>query len=271
MILGIAICACSFEENVPEEDVEITLPDWPPKDSFSQKYPPLSRWLIKVTGAESEYFFYTIDSTVTVRTKKNRPFSLTAQPLTLLAAGTESSYFLPAGYIYPTPKDNSAAWSQGFLATLMQKLINQGISECLPPVEIEYIISTFNWQKAQDTIDKKIDTEAKLFYNPWLLSQSSILQGISSQTFKSTMLNATGCAAFIPSQQPDIPESMANSLLSSFIPENKQLIQKKQFTLLKNSPILIGDGRESGLFINYKSSKNILLEFIFLPIYIEEI
>ena len=58
---------------------------------------------------------------------------------------------------------------------------------------------------------------------------------------------------------------------STFIPENQFFAQKNQFTVLKNTPLLIGDGQKYGIFITYKTSKNISLEFIFLPIYIEDI
>ena len=123
-----------------EEELEITLPEWPPKDSFEGKYPPLSRWLIKIISAENSRQIYTSEKNFTIHIKKNRPMCLTAYPITLLQDGNECRYFKPAGFIYPAQNDilskkPSASWEQGFLADIMQQLFKEGIEE--NPVYLE--------------------------------------------------------------------------------------------------------------------------------------
>ena len=250
-----------------EEGLEISLPAWPPENATLEEYPPLSRWKLTITSAGSQTVQFTESSTISISVKKNRPLCITAAPLTLLQNGKECSYFKPAGYIYPCEHSN-AGWEQGFLASTMEKLFMEGITEGYSPVEIEYLISTFNWKKAQDSIDKKISSETKAFYNPWLLSQSAIIEGITSQNFKSTLLNPTG---FVTLECTALNLNSGTVLLSSFIPENNINITGKQFTVIKNTPILIADAKKYGLFITYKSSKNISLEYIYLPIYIEDV
>lgn len=256
------LCGCRlFTESPAEESLTITLPVWPPEASLSSSYPPLSRWHIIIASGEEEQSFYTTSGQVSVSSKKNRPFCILAWPLTLLDNRKECSYFLPAGYLY-TQTSKEADWNQGFLAYIMKTLFSEGLSQSLSPVDVEYLISTFNWKKAQETIDNKISQSDKLFYNPWLISKAQLLEGISSQAFNSSLLNASGSTAL---------EAPAPHLLSSFIPENSFAASKNQFTALKNTPLLIGDGHKYGIYVTYKSAKNISLEFIYLPIYIEDI
>lgn len=275
---AVILCNCSLvaggayepANTTTSNTIELTLPTWPPASPSPQYYPPLSRWLIRITSAENQSTFYTTEQTISVPEKQNRPFCVTVQPITYLQDGNECSYFKPAGYMYPfSETDGGVTWEQGYLASIMQRLIYESVDECLPPVEIEYLVNTFNWKKAQQTIQKKMDT-SELFYNPWLVPQTQILEGITSHSFKASLLNATGSVAL---KLSDLPAPTANSIqfLSSFIPENQTLHQKNQFTVIKNSPIIISDGNSHAVFITYKSAKNISLEFIFLPIYIEDI
>lgn len=261
--------ACKLNADAPaEESLELSLPQWPPQDSFTEAYPPLSRWQIQFTGAEEQNSFFTTDSTVRVQVKKNRPFCIIAQPVTFTSDSNECTYFKPAGYLY-TEASHKITWEQGYLAGIMKKLFREGLAEYNSPVDVEYYAGTFNWKKAQETIDKKINSSS-LFYNPWLLSDTVVLEGISSRSFKASLLNSTGCTALPASTlTSNLPSDYI--FLSSFIPENFSLSEKKQFTVMKNSPIIIGDGSNSGYFVTYKSSKNISLEFIYLPIYIEDI
>ena len=273
-LLCLTIPACQLSVNTPaEENLLIYLPEWPPVadgTETSPAYPPLSRWLIQITGAEFQNRYYTTGASVSVNIKKNRPFCITAQPITILQDGSETLYFKPAGYFYPASEQNNITWEQGYLAQIMQKMFLNCIEEYMPPVDIEYHVSTFNWKKAQETIQKKLDSSSTLFYNPWLISESKLLQSITSHSFKATLLNATGCAA-LPVTTLTQSSAEPAFFLSSFIPENFSLNQKNQFTVMKNSPIIIGDGSKYGYFVTYKTTKNISLEFIYLPIYIEDI
>lgn len=260
LLLSCLFFACDMnaeKSQALEEEFTIALPQWP------QNYPALSRWRIEIISAEKQERFYTTASSISVCTKKNRPFCITAQPLTLMEDGNECAYFKPAGYLYSTA-ETSLSWEAGFLAFIMKKLFFLGIDEGLSSVDIEYLISTFNWNKAQETIEKKLNTDSTLYYNPWLLSETKLLEGISAKSFKATLLNNSACAALPASELPE-------NFLSTFIPENFTLKQKNQFTVSKNSPIIIGDGKQYGYFVTYKSAKNISLEPVFLPIYIEDI
>ncbi len=256
------------------EELTINLPQWPPEDAQKDFYPLLSRWQITLTCADFQETFYTTEEEIKICVKKNRPLSVKAKPITLLASGEECSYFMPAGFIYPAnchTTSGTASWEAGFLAQIMRLLFIEGYNEGLSSIDIEYFISTFNWKKAQETIDKKITSENQFFYNPWLLSQAPVLEGIANHSFKSSLLNLTGTSTLEIKPLLEASASTNFHPLSSFIPENNQLGEKKVFTVTKNTPILISDAKEYGLFIIYKSSKNISLEFIILPIYIEDI
>lgn len=281
LLWALLLCACKLNaEAGPQTTIQITLPHWPPDDSYTEYYPTLSRWHIQVTDAVNQYSFYTTQNKLSVQPKKNRPLCVTARPITQLYDGSESDFFKPAGYIYPfTENQNTSSqitlnWELGYLATIMEKLFNKGIEEGFPPVEIEYLISTFNWKKAQETINKKIlesNTDTALFYNPWLLQMSQLIEAIAAHSFKPSLLNTTNCTAITTAQLENRIIPADTPLLSSFIPENLHLPQKNQFTVMKNSPIIISDGNKYALFITYKSAKNISLELIYLPIYIGDI
>ena len=274
-------CALFSKESESEQTITLSLPQWPPQDPLARSYPALSRWRIVFTSAQSQKIWYSTDTAISVPCKKNRPFCVTAQPLTLLDdsgssgdtndTGSECAYFKPAGYLYTNPA-SSLTWEEGYLASVMQKLFYQTADNGLSPLESEYLISTFNWTKAQETIRKKLK-ESKA-YNPWLIPDSQLLEGIYTQSFKSSLLNLTGCLTLENPAPDKFP-----ILLSSFIPENNQAenseifsnFQKNQFTVRKNSPIIIGDGKKFALYITAKSAKNISLEVIYLPIFIEDL
>ncbi len=265
LILAALLCTCSHGLNsAAAESITLSLPQWPPQSALQAEYPQLARWHICITGAEEQKEFFTQDNSVTVSVKKNRPFCLLAQPVTLLADGKECAYFKPAGFMYPVSREK-VTWEQGYLAQIMKALFCEALSEKLSPVEIEYLVSTFNWKKAQETIDKKLVAETQTFYNPWLVPQAPVIESIANQTFRATLLNAAGCTAVSISELPQL------SYFSSFIPENQVIAHKNQLTVIKNTAILTGDAKKYGVLITYKTSKNISLEFIYLPIYIEDI
>ncbi len=277
LIFCLTASGCQLNENCSSEgELEITLPAWPPEqEGLTQSYPPLSRWKIIISSAGNQSVFYTKEKTITMKIRKNHPACLTATPITLLEKGGECCFFKPAGYIYPdtgssgtgsSPDIPRATWEEGFLADTMQRLFQEGERQGLPPIDIEYLISTFNWKKSRETIEKKLQAENQTFYNPWLLSQTAIINGICSRSFKTNLFNTSGTATV---NFTDL--GLSQTIFSSFIPENQSIIQKKQFTVLKNTPILVSDTKKYGFFIIYKSSKNISLEYIFMPIYIGDI
>ena len=70
---------------------------------------------------------------------------------------------------------------------------------------------------------------------------------------------------------PPARQNYGISLLSPFIPENPVISKTGQITIKKETPLFISDGKEFGLFINYLSAKNVHIEYIYIPIYKEEI
>lgn len=279
-----------------EEDVTVILPVWPPEDSFSAEYPPLSRWVIIITAADFQDCFSTLEKSVQIHIKKNSPFCVLAHPVTLLDNGKECNFFKPAGFLYPWSLDDTncettncadancadATWEQGFLADIMRSFFINGKENYISPGDMAWLASTFNWKKAEETVEKKIvesqtitnseESEEsakseKKFYNPWLILTAPILENISVSQFKSSLLNLTGCYAVSTSISP----WLGGSQLSSFIPENRALPQNKQFTVRKGSPLLVSSAKKYGIIITYQSAKKISLERIYMPIFIEEI
>ena len=283
---------CSIVSEIKDdEEVEISLPVWPPEDSFSAEYPALSRWVIIISGADFQDSFSTQNTTVKVHVKKNSPFSVLAHPITLLENGKECNFFKPAGFLYPWSLENSncATWEQGFLADIMHCLFLNGKDNYIPSGDIAWLTSTFNWKKAQETIEKKIaesqiitDSEEsdasdrsgeaeKKFYNPWLIPIAPILENISVSQFKSSLLNLTGCYAVSTSISPLFSADSRPQTFSSFIPENRTLPYTNQFTVRKGNPLLVSSAKNYGIIITYESTKKISLEVVILPIFIKEI
>ena len=192
------------------------------------------------------------------------------QPITVLEDAKESDFFKPAGFIYPWDMASevsegsvAATWEQGFLARQMNKLFCDGKENHIPAEETEYLISTFNWKKAAQTIEKKA---AEGTYNPWLLDSSKILEGITAQDFKAGVLNIKGGGVFAsPLGTP--------ALLSSYIPENSRQSETGCLTIKKGEATLFSltSPNTTGVLVKYESAKKVSLEFIFLPIYIEDI
>lgn len=245
------------------DSVTIELPQWP--DSL----PPFSRWKILIVNSEEEYSFFTPDSSVRISVEKNKPFCLIAQPLTLLSDNSESTFFKPAGFIYPWSAGLAkATWEEGFLSDVMAKFFRDGRAACTSPGETEYLAGIFNWKKAEVVIEKKIEESKavgseKSLFNPWFIDYNALLQNLSAGGFKQSLLNTPACAT--------APVCRAQNYYSSFVPENLSENENQQFTIRKNMPEVYQYQRDYGVLIEYKSLKNISLEFIFLPIYIEDI
>lgn len=278
--LTCSFISCSLQTS-PQliESLKIDFPTWPPEDSLQDLYPPLSRWKISVYCADFKKTFYTTENFVEVGLYKNRPFCLIAQPITLMQDNKESDFFKPAGFIYPwNGNETCASWESGFLAELMLRIFKDGNENKIPVVETEYTISTYNWKKANQTIEKKIkesqntdktkenNSKKTPFYNPWLLDSSKIPEGIVSHDFKTAYLNLQSSYSI----NIDFEKCI---FFSSFIPENEFLQAEGRLTVKKNEAQIICSAQYNitGIYILYNSAKKILLEFIYLPIYIEEI
>ena len=53
--------------------------------------------------------------------------------------------------------------------------------------------------------------------------------------------------------------------------ENQKIKEHSKISLKKNKQVLLYNGKETAIIITYESAKNVSLEIIFLPIYIEDI
>ena len=268
IIIVSILCGCSATAGIKDtEEITVQLPQWPPQAPDSASYPALSRWKISVTTADSHYSFFTRETRLKLCVSKNRPLCITAQPLTIMADDKECAFFKPAGFIYPWNNGCSeASWEQGFLSDVMTKLFKDSKENCIAPEETEYLAASFNWKKAQKVIDEKISDEASsVFYNPWLINYEAFLQNLSVSQLKQSLLNITGTVSLT---LPTVPES---TVFSSFIPENAKKQPDNRFSIRKNQPSLFYYGNDRGVLILYKSEKNISLEPVYMPIYIEEI
>lgn len=287
-IILILFLGCSYGMETlfeKKETVTVRFPVWPPQDDFNEQYPPLSRWKITVRAADISESFYTNEERAAVCINRNRPFCMIVQPITVLDDAKESDFFKPAGFIYPWDMENessegsaAATWEQGFLARQMNKLFCDGKENHIPAEETEYLISTFNWKKAAQTIEKKA---AEGTYNPWLQDSSKILEGITAQDFKAGVLNIKGSGVFGSHPGSGVSHQGSGAaappgtpaLLSSYIPENARQSETGCLTIKKGEATLFSltSPNTTGVLVKYESAKKVSLEFIFLPIYIEDI
>ena len=271
-------CKALLNSGSSEEFITINLPQWPPSDSPDLQWPELSKWKITIVCSESEKNYFTNSQSIIVKTERNKPFCLLAQPIT-----GEYAFFKPAGFIYPWSYKNLnyASWEEGFLSDIMAKLFRDGIAACISSAETEYLVSTFNWKKAQETIEKKISTSKTegaetTFYNPWLIDYRNLLENLSAGNFKQPLLNTSGCTTIPISKiqekiTPGNNQQVFPQIFSSFVPENFTTNEKQTLSIRKKTPELFYIGNKRGILVEFKSLKNISLEFINLPIYIEDI
>ena len=275
LFLAMLFASCTlFDANSDEETVSISLPDWPPhsQSEVSEDYPPLSCWKITLAKNDgTEVFHLSPNTTLQITVQKNCPFSLQAQPVTLLQNEDECLYFYPAGFIYPSEAETKATWEQGFSAFIMEGLYKNCKKNGFSDSQAARYVSSFNWDKMNTIIDEKIQdsiiTQSR-FYNPWLCDSAKILENLSNETFRTSLLTPSSCYQL---STEEVFNKTGFSILSSFIPENPIIRKSGQITIKKGSPMLVSDAKEFGLFISYLSAKNVQIEYIYMPIYKEEI
>ena len=258
-----------FDEDNTTHTISISLPQWPP-DSEND-YPPLSRWKITLaqnTGTESFFLAASPDASLEVSVQKNCPFSVQAAPVTLLQKGQECLYFHPAGCLYPSSYDSdslSASWEGGYTAFILQRLYENCAKNGASPAQAASFVSSFNWEKACSLVSTKVqESYGGKFYNPWLCDTGRLLQNLSDESFRASLLQPSSCYSY---STGEIYSRSGLSVLSPFIPENKNILAVHKITLKKDTPLLLSDAKEFGLFITYKSAKNVLIGYIYIPIY----
>ena len=268
LLTSLVWTSCSFFAG--QEEVTFELPLWP------DYLPQLQLWRVELLQAEdpplsdqSQSSLTTLSpqaKNVSFKVQKNRPAALLIYPQT----GTQ--FFKPAGTIYPYSKD--LTWSGGYAVQLYKRILTSARQSGQTPQFIMDYISSFNWEKLLQTLEEKEaesfnPEEETCFYNPWLLDSQELLDGIAYRNFSATKLKL--------SDTIKIPLDF--EVFSSYVPENAFI---KEASLQKNQPcvsvktkepalFLLDPGVKYGLLISASSAKNISLEFISLPIYIEEI
>lgn len=258
------------------ETLLVKLPEWPPANTITITYPEISRWKVSIESSSQSVSFFTDSSEFYYEFLKNKPVCITAQPITLLLDKSESMYFNPSGYIYPYASISNAqiqlTWEDGFLADIMHRIICSKKETGISTARLENFLMSFNWEKAQATINKKItdsmEISDKSFFNPWNIDSSTLLDNLCFGNFKSTLFNISGGYNFslssLCTESTFIP-------VSSFIPENRTLHEKNLIYLKKNKPFYIGDGFQTGIIFTCKSAKNVSKEYLHMPILIEDI
>ena len=263
-LLAMLFASCTlFDANADEESISISLPDWPPQSQLEvpADYPPLSRWKITLAKSDGTSVFYTMpNGTIEITIQKNCPFSIQAQPITLLQNGSECIYFHPAGFVYPSSSQNKTSWEHGFTAFIMEGLYKNCRQNGISQGQAARYVSTFNWQKMISVSQEKS--------NPWLCDSGLIIKNLSEETFRASLLTPSSCYQL---SLQKIYEKTGLVVLSPYIKKKKKIAQNGQITIKKDFPMLLSDVKEFGIFITYLSAKNIHIEYIYIPIYKEEI
>lgn len=267
------LCNCQlFADTSQEEVILVKLPEWPPEGNST--YPELSRWKIQIDCADSSQEYYTEETSICLTVKKNQPACVLVTPITLISENTESIYFKPAGVLYPYGDYEAATmkaqWNQGFSADLMHRILQSQKETGIYKNNLNSFISSFNWKKLCETIDGKIikaeNGENTPAFNPWLIDSTRLLDNLCFGHFQASFLNVSGGFNY---QLEEGLFTQEQNLLSSFIPENHQLKDKKMIYLKKEQPYYLSDGKNWCMILTGKSVKNISREFINMPIYIE--
>ena len=267
------------ESSFSKETVSFILPAWPPEYGEQFLYPELTGWLIttnEVRNQPVEASMQEIELTV----NKNKPFYVIAQPVTKSTQG-QNCFFHCAGGIYPYSYERSGKtgtvnviWEQGFSAYLMDSMFlvaaNFYAQSESQKSACETYITFFNWKKlvttiqSKTTIDPNVEAQ-EVFYNPWHTDLSAIKQGIAYKDFSATLLNQKNCFSVVLQDY-----GTNESVLSSYIPENEMIHNFSQFSLKKNEENYFSVNNQYQMIIRGSSAKNLSIEYIFLPIIIEE-
>lgn len=268
---------CNFSKDYfTQEEITVKLPQWPPQDDFTDLYPALSRWKIYSASSNGIETFYSNKTELSFTVEKNQPFCILAKPITFLEGEyynpqSESDYFMPAGFLYPYSDKNEITWEQGFISNMMIKIIASKSETGVSSEHTNSFLSSFNWKKAQQTIEKKLlESQQKEnpspIYNPWLLDSYNFLDNLCYGNFKSTSFNITDTYTY--ELKILFPQNQI-SVLSSFIPENQSLMNNPQLFLKKNATRFLSDGKTKGAVIECYSAKKVSLVYVYMPIYIE--
>ena len=277
------LTGCEYGFSSEEEKIDFILPVW------EEAYLELSRWKICARSADYETDFYLPAKSrgFSFTAKRNLPFCVTAAPLTLLSDGTETSFFKPAGAVYPYSAGGDfysgtseclLTWEAGFTASTMQKIINSKKQSGISSQAVNAFLMEFNWKKMQEKISQNIfdsissfenqagETKPK-FYNPWQIDSFTLLDNLTFAVFESRYLN-TNYIFSVTKETAQVPAG--SQCLSSFIPEN-QIVQKYgALALKKKTPQAWLLDNTYALTLTATSAKNVSAGLTYMPILIED-
>ncbi len=242
---------------------------------------------------------------ISLEIAKNKPLSITATPITLNKNNQPVEFFKCAGAIYPQNyevvknkgkfwqgnKGNvQVTWKNGFSAQLMQTLYDSTGLSGYDEEKVQDFIARFNWKKLQLYIQAQIDsfednmqaemniqanadTQAAtlpVFYNPWLLDMQTVLEKIAMKGFTATALNLKNSFQISLKDKLYRDNNELIAVMSSFVPEN-QIIQKYgTISLAKDKASLFSLDNLYGVIFTGTSAKNVSIEYVFLPIFIND-
>ena len=270
------VFSCNLETKLQEESITILLPakDVTSKSSDSVRshqdmFPELSRWKIHIESEDISINKYVAPETkeINLTVKKNKPLSITAQPITLNSQKKETLFFKPAGFIYPYECSASLqplTWEGGFLAVIMEELFQNYKTTENSKKEINNFITNFNWRKAVSYINDNCSNKEN-YYNPWLIEKDKIQEKIITRNFSSIYLRSTS------TYQVDIKLPALPHIISAYVPENKIIKETGKVLLKKENPLLFAVSKDKGVLFTLDYSKKLSQQVIFLPIYIEEL
>ncbi|MCR5436954.1 MAG: hypothetical protein K6E97_07815 [Treponema sp.] len=236
--------------------ITFTLPQWPPEDS--SVYPELAFWKITICADNKTVVKKHLPQTkeLDFTIKKNSLFCITALPITYIDKNY-CSFFNCAGAVYPFMKNHSdiisVTWEQGFAAAVIESLYCGSTQAS----DKEMFLKSFNWPRFLDEINCREN------YNPWLCDKTRIITAIADKNFNINLLNQKN---FTINSDLILPER----LLSQYIPENQKILETGQICVSKQMQNFFSS-QNLCIIINGDSDKNYSADYIFMPIYIEDL
>lgn len=238
--------------------VNVSFPQW--DSNFTQTvYPKLSGWQIEVHGENYDDSFYTEEG-FSVQCEINQPYSILAYPICKDSSGNLVDFFKPAGAVFfgsSNLTEINLDWEAGFAAKVMSLLLKNANNQ-----QDFTVVKRFNWQRMEEIIRENcresVIQEEKSFFNPWNLNLNEVTKSIASTTFRSTLLTQKNVF--------DYELSEPDKIVSSYVPENKNIGKFQRICLKESEVNLISDYNLRGIIVERKAANRIFAYYCALPI-----
>jgi hypothetical protein len=246
---GLTSCGGLFSA---AETVSFTLPSWPP-DSDAE-YPPLAWWEAEYSaGGKPEIFRISADrsgKTAEVEVPKGRTCALLVQPVTD-HSGITSSFFYPAGAVYPCTPELS--WRNGFTASVFLSLCTAENAAGTDEAQTSSYLSRFNWNRLSSSLPG----------NPWLLDRTAVCRAIASHDFSSSLLSVSHCLK-LPAAQFGYT---AGAMMPQYIPSYESQRRTEELDVRSGSPSCYLVTMQKIAVITAADGDNATLEISAVPLY----